>query len=68
MSFNQRKLQAVIVIFSKKDGVLIHEERIPKTTKLILNSARDETTQCVIKERGLREGNRCQKMIKGKPR
>ena len=43
----------------------------PKDTanhKITLNGARDETTQCVIMERRLRESNRCQKMIKGKPR
>ena len=66
-SFNQRKLHAVL-FSSKKDGVIIHDARIPQTTKLILNGARDDTMQCLIKESGLRESNQCQKMIKGKPR
>ena len=51
-----------------KPGLIIHDARIPQTTKLILNGARDDTMQCLIKESGLRESNRCQKMIKGKPR
>ena len=29
--------------FSKKDSVIIHDARIPKTTKLMVNVARDYT-------------------------
>ena len=41
--------------FSSKNSAIIHDARILQSTKLMLNGARDDTRQCVVRERGLRE-------------